>query len=413
MGWLVDQVTKLFNWLADKILRPVVKWVTDSINTLVTELKIAAAVASRQVEEWLKNDYFFVSAIIVLIVGIVYAPKIAAYLKALKAKILASALVKTVGDISSVIKLEQILINLQTINAIFKLFWPEYRKLMQTFSDALSGAAKLFGEGTGFLHAYLNLARSIAINTAAFLGLDPEAAEITAYQHMAEWSKKLDNRVARYMRDPGLMMTDLITDVIIPMSEENMVVQGALVSDVRSNSDQLKIQHGAVQGLSNSVDTFIRALPDEIQEVVDERWIPFRDDLQERLDFIEDEVFTKIDETIEIFELRVTRAEQIADVVADKIDDPLAILGTGFLYGDYYLADYQDMMRSLVDGSENQESDIFMDTLEAMPERIDLSGDIPEDLIETFPSMLFEPPGISGGPTTAKSNKRDWFVGEF
>lgn len=413
MGWLKDQVTKLFNWLADKILRPVLNWLTEKIQWLIAEIKIVAVQAAQKIAEWMKNDYFFIGAIIVLIIGVIIAPDIAAWLAKMKAKLLASAFVKKVKELASIIKLDLILVNLATINSLFKVFWPEYRALMQSFSDALSAAAEMFGQGAGYLHSYLNLARGLAINTAGLLGLSSEAAEIEAYQRMSEYMGKVEARLRRYMHDPGLMMRDLIDEVIIPMSEDNMVVQGALVNDVREAHTDIRSLHGNVQGISDSITIFISEQPDAIREAFDERWEPIRTALQERLDFIADEVFVKMDEVITIFEVRSQRIEDRNDRIESKLEDPVTILGSGFLYGDDYLETYRDIVEDLATQNLLKHGMLFGDLSLSYAEQRDIiEAQFYRDL-KPLPALSYEDKTSPGGIRKPPVNIPSPFIGDY
>lgn len=413
MGWLKDQVTKLFNWLADKIIRPILKWLTEKIEWLIAEIKIAAINAVNKIAEWLGHDFVFLYALGWAIVAIKYAPQISAFLLNLKSKILSSALINAVKELASLIRLDQLLINIQLANSIFKLFWSEYREIMQPFSEALSGAAQMMGEGSGYLHSFLTLARSISINTAGLLGINAEGAEEEAYVRMSEWSKNLQNRLRRYVHNPGLMMTDFITEVAIPMAEENMELQGALVGDVRSAHDRLEAQHRAVQGISDAITQYVSELPEAIRLVVDARWIPFRDALQERLDFIENEVFSVIDETLIIFEKRAAYAEQIALTVEAKLDDPIAIIGTGFLYGDEYKQDYQDMFESLSGANLMQAGMLFGDISESYGKAADAIELEYYKKILDLPALQFEDQISVTGIIGKKADIPSPFVGDY
>lgn len=412
MGWIMDAINRAIKWVVDKIFKPIITAITNFINMVTVEIRIARHQIIKDIAVWLSNDFnFFITFIGAVVLG-VFWPRIWLLLKDITEKFLQSAMVQAIRDGILSITDSMFWINVETLHLILKVVWPQYTKMMGQFSQAVSGLADELGEGSGYIHAVFQLQKAVAFNTGALLGMDPRATEMEAYNKTAEFTRRIDNNFRRYAYNPGLIYSDFLEQVVIPSATDLKDTQQALVTTMREQHDRNVSMDRAITGIETAVDTFIEDMPDEIAEQIERRWEPIKDWMEENYHSLVDRVLLITGELTEIMELRQSRIEQANAYAQERLDDPLnAMLNYELANEEQQFSLREHMLKMSGEGlAEEAAADLGMKRA-----AYDQTFTIIVDLFRKLPAPFvlgFEPPGYASIPIGARS-REDWFIGEY
>jgi hypothetical protein len=409
MGWLEDAIT----WFVQVILRPVIQWITDAINWVIDELRYWKHEFTKLMAKWLQNDYFFLAAVAVAIAGAIFLPPLFSWIAATTFGKFIKNVVETIKKgVARVLDWVHIL-DLQLINSMLQAIWPEYKDLTAQFSNAISALSEELGQGSGWLHAYFEFARVMAYNINAFIGADAEAGEIRAYEDTAAFFERIDVRFKKYAHDPGLIMTDLIEEVYIPYATEMRDTQQDVLDSIRNNYDRVIRVEKLLTSTEQAVDSFIAAMPTEIQEQVNLRWEPIKAGLDSALDVLNTYVIPTVDGILNQIEQNTTAQKAINDRLMAEYADPYNMLIQAELPLYEARKDmYQYLQHCTMQGMEPE--------ILALNRAITGSNEewqrAVNEAVKNYPSppvLTYESAGVAVLPTGPASDKTDWFVGEY
>lgn len=307
MGWIKDIIDDIIDWIEDKLIHPLVKWIQETVEDIVVWYKTMRHNMIKAIAKWLDNDWNFLIGIAGVIVAIIYVPMIAKWFTTTKLYQTVSAVVEAVyKKIIGFFDVRKI-IDYYALHQILLVFWGDYRELNATFANAVSALAGELGQGTGYIHALFASARGIMYSTAAVAGQPIMAAEMEFYDKTTVFFRKLDVKFSRYARDPGLVITDFIDEILIPEAEKYGKLQTAEVEELNQRWDRtLEIENG-LKLFQSSVNDFIDILPNEIEKQFEDRWHNVDETMTEIFATIDREIVSKINRFIEIIEEREER----------------------------------------------------------------------------------------------------------
>ncbi len=412
MGWLWDKITGFVKWVVDKILKPIVDWVVSTIDWIIAEIRALRHDMVKAIAKWLSNDFAFLLTFIAAIFVAVHWPAILKALKAAGSAVLNTAIVQQIKE--GLVKIIDVnkLIDLVFLNAILKLIWPDYLKIMASFAEAVSALAEELGEGSGYIHAYFAAQKGIVYGTNALLGNDPRLAEMSAYTQTADFFKKIDDRFRRYAHDPGLIVRDFLDEVLIPAAEDQRDAQQGLVSDVRENYNRMISQEDGLKLVQDSVNTFIKEMPAEIASQILKHWTPINAKLTQWIDFIDTELRPKIDGIITAAEQRAADQAAINAYAQVQLDDALNSMMNYELANEGQQRVLREHNLLMIGASLSEKEREARGIVKEVDNTIftsilNLSRSLPGPLV-----LRFEPAGVSSLPR-GPASKENWFIGEY
>ena len=412
MGWIWDAINNAISWVVDTILRPIINWITKTIDWVIAEIRALRHDLVKAIGKWLSNDFAFLLTFIAAIFVAVHWPAILNALKAAGSALLNTAIVQQIKE--GLVKIIDVnkLIDLVFLNAILKIIWPDYLAITQSFAEAVSALAEELGEGSGYIHAYFAAQKGIVYGTNALLGNDPRLAEMSAYTQTADFFKKIDDRFRRYAHDPGLVVRDFLDEVLIPAAEDQRDAQQGLVSDVRENYNQMLSQEAGLKLVQDSVNTFIEEMPAEIASRILKHWAPINVKLELWIEYIDTELRPQIDGIITAAEQRAADQDAINAYAAEKLADPLNAMLNYELANEQQQIALRDHNLELTGQAMKEQAVIDKDQLTTVSNAIftvlmNMGRRLPG------PSILqYEPAEFSSLPT-GKASRENWFIGEY
>lgn len=326
MGRIWRAIRKAIAWLIDVIIRPFVDWVTKAIAWLTDQLRYWKHKFFELLAKWLENDVFFLGVIVATIALAIYWPKIVAWLTQTSLALMLKGLWEDVKKgVASILDLIHI-IELDTINTMLKILWPEWRALMTQLSDVASALAEELGQGSAYIHAYFSVVHGLAIVSNSFIGADPELAEMQAFEDTSAALVRINDRFKRYNENPGELIRDLIEEVYLPYGENIRDAQGATIKEIRDNYNRVQEVNVAMHVLEDSLTHFIKIQPEAMAAIVSARLQPFVDSLTDALYVMDTEIMPKINGIIEAIELQSERQQILNDNILARISDPYELL---------------------------------------------------------------------------------------
>jgi len=413
MGWLSDLWDNVTGWIHDKIVEPFVDWVKQLIEDTRAWIKIWKHEMRSILAEWLQNDWVFLAAIAGAVALAFYFPAIKEWVGKLSISILLKAAWEDVKEGFAEILDFIHIIELDTINTILKVLWPDYRQAMGELATVTSALAEELGEGSGYIHAAFSVVHGLALVENAFVGTDPKLAEMQAFEETSEGLARVSDKFREYAYNPGLIMSDIINDFYLPRAENIRIAQQDTLKSVRENRDNVVAVNTALHIFEGRLTHFIEVTPDELKEIVTERLQPIAEALGDALFVMDTEIMPRINGIIDALDLQAERQQTINDNILARISDPYQLLLQAEFMRDEdreALEEYIGELESRAADREQIEAKAALDAAAAA--MIEATKD---RYVEAAPveqprrtALSFETPGI---PDTGAIPS--WFVGEY
>jgi len=399
MGLFKRIWNKVVNWVREKLIAPLVDWIKQLFEDTSAWWKIWKYELSKLVSKWLENDLFFLAAVAGTIALAFWFPAIKNWVGNLTITLMLKAAWQDVKD-GFVDILDFIhIVELDAINTILKILWPDWRVMMAQLADVTSDLAEALGEGSGYIHAYFGVIHSTAILEHAFLGTDPKLAQLEVFEDTNKALTKIDEKFREYVYSPGLLVRDIIEDFYLPRAENLRIAQQSTLDEIRGNRDRVAEVNRALHGLEGSLTHFIAIQPEEMQAIITERLGPFVESLSDMLYVMDTEIMPRINGIIDAMALREERQQTINTNVLDRIGDPYGLLAQGELLGVEEQEDLQNYILELAKRSEQRE---LVEQKEALDTLADAMVSATESYyFESLPvvqprraALAFEMPGV-------------------
>lgn len=410
---VLDKIRDAVHWLVEKILRPVINWITESINWIIDELRYWKHKGFELLAKWLENDWFFLGAVIATVVLAVTFPKILAWLKNTSLwqwlQSLWEGIKKTTASILDFIHI----LDLELINNILKVFWPEWRAMMGQLAEVTSALFEELGQGASYGHAYFSVVHSMAMLQHSFTGAPMELAEAQAFEETSNYLTTVNNRFRRYSHNPGLFVRDIIQEIYIPYSETIQDAQQAELDEIRANRDRIVGINTSLKSLDSALTHFMDVQPEEMASFVSERLEPIIEGLTLVTETMDRDILPKINAVVTALEQRTEDQHKINTRLISAMEDPYSLLAQ---YERYGFEDRQEFERYIAEivGYGQEQTDLEP-LITVLPELDRHSVGLDEHLsaFETVKVEIYESGGFPAVPQTAVVDKTDWFVGEY
>jgi len=410
--WWVDIAAWIGNWIVDTVLRPATEWFVELINWITDELRYWKHLFFEALADLYATDLGFLYISLGTILIGVYAPQIIAKIAAsgfgLAIKNITAWIKEKIGNILNLAAIEDIL----ALNEMAKLFWPEWRELMSMLSDATSALAEELGQGSAYISAWFSTVHAFALLGTSFLDIEPEAAELQAFEETESFLKKINEKFRDYSHNPGQIVRDIIDELYIPHARQFKDAQASLIGTVADARDDINETFDLIQNAHDTLEHFIGIQPEETAAIVEEKLGPIRDGLDDFIYEYRVNVLPKIEGTIKILEDRADMIEERNAILATKVDDPLYTLAMYDLMTDTEKSAFNRGTMLIAAAGENEELEVSLPSLDGVADAMIGATEryYFEDLTVVQPirpALSLEFPGI---PSTAAFPS--WFRGE-
>jgi hypothetical protein len=404
---------KITSWVREKLIAPLVDWIKTLFEDTSAWWKIWKYELSKLVSKWLENDLFFLAAVAGTIALAFWFPAIKDWVGKLSITLLLKAAWEDVKDgFKDVLDFIHI-VELDAINTILKILWPDWRVMMAQLADVTSDLAQALGEGSGYIHAYFGVIHSLAIVEHSFLGTDPKLAQLSVFEDTNKALTKIDEKFREYVYSPGLIIRDIIEDFYLPRAENIRIAQQNTLDSIRTNRDKLVDANKALHGLDESLEHFMSIQPDNMKAILEERLGPFMESLDSLLETMDTKILPMIDGIYDAMALREERQQTINDNVYARIGNPYGLLAQGELLGVEERESLEEYIAELQARAEQRdEIQPLIDFLPVIEEANRALATVPVE-VPAIPSLTYEAPGFPALAETAAQRARDWFVGEY
>jgi len=378
--WWWDIATWIGSEIEETVVRPAVEWLVELIEWVVEELRYWKKLFFEALADLYATDLgFLYIALGTILIG-VYAPQIIARIAesgfGLAIKKVGAWIKEKIGNILNLAAIEDIL----ALNEMAKLFWPEWRDLMSMLSDATSALAEELGQGSAYISAWFSTVHAFALLGTSFLDIEPEAAELQAFEETESFLKKINENFRSYVHDPGKIIRDIIDELYIPHATQFKDSQQALIGTVADARDDIDDTFQLIQDANDALTHFIGIQPEETAAIVEEKLGPIRDGLDDFIYEYRVNVLPKIEGTLKILEDRADIIEERNAILATKVDDPLYTLAMYDLMTDSEKSKFNRGTMLIAAAGENEELEVTLPALDG----------VAGALIEATQSYFFE-----------------------
>jgi len=130
MGWLRNLWDNVVDFVRDKIIEPITDWFKQLFEDTAAWIKIWKHELRGLLADWLKNDWFFLAAIAATIALAFLFPALKDWVGKWTITLMLKAAWEDVKEgFADVLDFIHI-IELETINTMLQILWPDYRKAM-------------------------------------------------------------------------------------------------------------------------------------------------------------------------------------------------------------------------------------------------------------------------------------------
>lgn len=412
MGWVRDILYGIFDFFRD-LLGEIAEWFKQLIEDTRAWIKIWKHELRGVIAGWLENDWVFILIVAGAIALAFLFPKIKTWVGKLTIVALLKAAWEDVKlgfvDILDFIHI----IELDTINTILKILWPEYRMAMTELSTAASGLMQELGESSAYFHAVFSVVHGIAIVEASFMGVDARISQLAVFEQASESLSRTSDKFNEYAYAPALMIADIIDEFYLPRAENIRIAQQGTIDEIRENRNRVVRVNTAMHDFEGRLQHFIDTTPEEMQEIITERLQPVADALADALYAMDTQIMPMLNGVIDALELQTQRQQTINDNVKARMDDPHAMLAQYELSGEEQQRKLRDYVSHLAGVNSSE-------TEEALRPAADQSTSLFNSLLvqsagehQALPVLRLEP--ITTKPVSAYTStpRSSWFVGEY
>jgi len=198
------------------------------------------------------------------------------------------------------------------------------------------------------------------------LDIEPEAAELQAFEETESFLKKINEKFRDYSHNPGQIVRDIIDELYIPHATQFKDAQQGLIDTVGQARDDINETFDLIEAANEALTHFIGIQPDETAAIVEEKLGPLRDSLGDFIYEYRVNVLPKIEGTITILENRAAMIEERNAILAEKVDDPLYTLAMYDLMTDSEKSKFNRGTMLIAAAGENEELEATLPALDGV-----------------------------------------------
>lgn len=401
------------DWIVDEIIRPAIESAVWLINWIKAELHYWTYEAVKWLTEFTKTTEGMLVTLAVVIGVAILAPQAIAALAESKIGLAIKKIVdwtkEKVGNILETIHF----VDLLAIHQVLLVVWPTWGEIFTPFQDAISALAEQLGQGTGYIHAWLNVGHGLSLVGTSLLGIDPKIGEIRAMEKSMDFMKTIDEKFRNYAHDPGLLTRDIVETFYIPYAEEIRDTQGSTIASIKATREYTLTLNSSIHNLDSAFDNLISATLPEFREQMEENLSGMREVFDGFSEYIEGVILPKINLAFDVLSERADYLERANAIAAEKLAHPLDIYGAAEFLSE---AEQANTWAYLLHKLGSAENDMYAAQMTPALETVDQgvnSALVPASRAPGMPSLGYEPAGIVPAAKTAEQRKHDWFVGEY
>jgi hypothetical protein len=402
----------IFKGIAD-FFRTIFDWVGKLINELTRQFRYWKVKWSIEIAGWLEDDFNFLLGLAVLIVGSMMLPSIIAFAKQLAGKLATSVLLAFGLNESITWKQLRALLNLDAMHSIAKIMFPDYQKAANELNKALSDFTMELKFGAGYLHSYLAMCKGIISGTAAIFNLPPETVEYDWFVKASDWAATIEDNLYEYARNPHKMYSDIVEKIMLPLQAEYTDSQQKELDDIYKEIERINEIRGGLREITESLQTWIESLPDEIQAVFDRKIGPGLEDIREAMDTLDLEVFDKITAVVDRLQELENTYQDLNKKIEEKKPEPLELM---LQHEELNEKEKAVFSAFIVESMEPEASEsIRASNEEILPELIKFLPQPPteEEMLPSIASLSYEGAQMFVPRGLGRVGGERWFIGEY
>ena len=398
---------------AEQNLRATVNAIIDAILYIRKAIATLGFYFHDWVARWAATDaglaMMILDGIILIVCVSVAGPLIAGLPFVVKIKTWVASMKAATGGLLAKLHLTELV----AVSKMLEVLWPDYRKLVAVFENALAGLSEDLGYGTGMIVGVMGGVRAIIHSSYTILGWDAKAKEVAWFDAATDTFKTIRKKFFDYAYEPGKMMDDLIESIVLPASQTATDAQVELLEDVESLDKRAHEIAGELQNIFDSVDDIVDSLPEKMTEHFRAHWTPIKKDLDRAMADLRMGLLDRLDGAVEVWKAYAEQQNKITERLAKEANEPLLLskhmreltLQERELMGE-------ELQATVDDALEGEKVEVVPEAISTVDER---DARIEEALrsIVSMPSLGYEPEGLyslEGGPA---SSKVDWYIGEY
>ena len=312
--------------VAHETLSAWARWVVDAINAIKKALRTALYYLEKALAKWLSTDWGILTAVLAAIAVVILAPQVASLLAKLPMVIKIKAWVASIKQGVGVLLYRLHLTELAAISKILEAIWPEYRRIVRLFENAIGDLSEQLGYGSAMAVAIFGDVRSIMHASYSILGMDPKAKELAWFDSTQGWLERIDKNFYKYAYDPGALIDDVIEDLVIPASKAATDAQLAALEDAKRLDERATEIADNLQLVVRDVDHIVATLPDDMTKHFMEHWEPISRDLNKAIEAVRADLLDRYSDVVEAWDEYARRQDEITSALALAANQPLAMM---------------------------------------------------------------------------------------
>lgn len=413
MADTLESLERLVDGMVTYLLRPFVVAVILVMEEIEAQIRNFIFQQTRKIAKAMESDLVFLIVILDVILLAVVMPHIVGFVTSVTSWLSAKALSAMIAAGTITLNEVDILIDLQLFNELLRIFWPEYRVLSDRFLKAVSGLAKGLGEGSGFVHAALQASQSFIVTANVLMGFPPEAGAYQLYQDAAVLMSSLEDRYLSYARNPELIFSDIIDNILIPAATDLQSYNKAIVDDRKLQWERIRAAEDSIKGAEQSVDDLIESMPEKIGEQFEARWLPVKDWIDKVFEAFDTEIVPKVEGAITAFEARAAHQDLLNQHYDEQLQNALLPWINYELSGDQEKEIWKNFLRE----RENEIYEYGMSEVlrggQMFEKEVAKILNTPRVYGEVGRAFQYEGKQVVAPRTAYTTNRKSWNVGEY
>jgi len=399
-------------WLVEEVMKSAAELIATAIENAVAELRYWKMRFFEVLADWLGEDLGWLLAVGLTIGLAILFPKIKAFISGSAISAAYKGIIESIR--TGIAKVSELihLVDLDAINKVLRVVWPEWREASNRINDAISAMSEELGQGTAYIHAYFSVVHGLAMVGSSFTGFPVEAAELRAFEDTDKQLRRIHDRFREYAHDPSKIVRDIIEEIYIPYATEISGYQQGTLTEIEASKAMISDFNISLGALDGALEHFIAIQPDAMSAVITERLGPFAELISGLHDDITITILPMLTGLSDAVEARDKYQYEINKEVLSKLADPYAMLAQGELYGEKDRQALEDYVAKLKNQADKRALDESIGGLDGVADAMIASTESYyfEDLTveqPARPALSLEFPSIS--PTNVFPS---WYRGE-
>ncbi len=329
-----DEIRK---WIDDKI-QALTDWLRDFIATAIDNISVFLRVTKHNIKIWLAEFiatthgfWISIGVVIALVIITTYVGQSEIWLQLVDdVHAIMNNIRAGLGNVLS--KTGFSLLN--SAHNIALLLNDDYADAWNVVYGSLAGLSEELRLGISTINQAIRNARSVVYSAAIFAGQDTFAAELEFLELEVPFRLKLEERFARYARNPELIFNDIDREIVWPSLNVMEEGQRDILENIAGLGLSLSEKADQIVDIRDSFDQFVADLPEEFTDAFNAHWAPFRDKVDA---FFENWIVplqSRLDILINEFNANMSRRDEQIDRLTEAHKLPGSLMANVFMLSE-------------------------------------------------------------------------------